>query len=627
MHIILLFILFSLPTFASNDLSELAMSPKWIKLLHYKKTLLGNYVSEADAKSFFLHPEGKTNPLLEIRKAVDIFGETNQPDDDHAICKFPLRYKWLNQQLGMPWKADFSGCTKYISFFSKLAAKRASIVFSSYYLTNPNSAFGHTLLRLSRYDDKNETEMLDYGINYAAQAKENNPFLYAVKGLFGGFHGEFAAIPYYYKIREYSNFEFRDLWSYDLKLTMPEVLEMVDHVWELGNTYFDYFYFHENCSYHLLSIIDVARPNLNLTDRYSHYTIPADTVRLLHHEGLIDDGKRRESTYSKLTRLSEDLNQEELRLAKKIAQHPVDTLVLLKGKSDQKAAEVLDVSMEAFDYFHFEKILKDDPATKELKSHILTARAKNPVISHDVIDPKKTAQDSPAYSHSPTRWVLSENYYDKIGKSTRLEFRAALHDLLEPPAGSLKEAQLEIGKISFELQERNYQDGKLILDNFSIFNIKNYAEQNFWASPISWEIDLGAKQLRRLSCSDCPAVFVNGSVGNSLQLARQKVLLAFLLNGELDIQSQFENNYRIGLGPKVFARFKFSDKWMAGLNTFYHFNTYEHKKLFQDYEWWNELELRHHVNDKISLSLKGGGIEREREWFTFGEFGIQYFYE
>src|SRR5690606_7938888 len=120
-----------------------------------------------------------------------------------------------------------------------------SIVFSSYYLGNPNSAFGHTLLRLSRYQDTSETEMLDYGINFAAEAREVNPFLYAVKGLFGGFEGRFAAIPYYYKIREYANYEFRDLWSYELDLTFAEVLEAVDHIWELGHTYFDYYYFHE----------------------------------------------------------------------------------------------------------------------------------------------------------------------------------------------------------------------------------------------------------------------------------------------------------------------------------------------------------------------------------------------
>jgi hypothetical protein len=626
MHILILFlIVFS--SHASTNISELAQSPKWLRLLHYKKSVLNNYESEADARSFFLHSQGKTDPELELKKTLEIFASTSNPDNGHAICKFPLRYKWLNQQLGMPWKADFSGCKNYIDFFSKLAARRASIIFSSYYLTNPNSAFGHTLLRLSRYDDKNETEMLDYGINYAAEAREKNPIIYAVKGLFGGFEGKFAAIPYYYKIREYSNFEFRDLWSYDLKLTVQEVLEMVDHIWELGRTDFDYFYLKENCSYHLLSILEVARPTLNLTDRYAFYVIPADTIRLLQDEGLIEIGKQRESTYSKLLRLSNDLNQKELNIAKDIVVDPKNTFDKISGLSNQKAADVLDVSMEAFDYEHYKKILNEDHNTRELKSHILSARAKNPVITQDEIDPRKTAQDSPALSHSPTRLTLAENYYDEVGKSTRFEFRGALHDLLDPPAGSLKDAQLELGKLSLELQEKNYQDPKLILDYLSILNIKNFSEQNFWASPLSWEVDLGAKQLRRQSCFNCPGAFINGSIGNSLQIVKQKMLLSFLINGEFDLQSQFTNNYRFGFGPKLFARFKFSDKWIAGLNSIYHLNTYEHQKIFRDYEWRNELELRHHLSQRISLAIKGGGIERESIWQPFGEFGLQYFYE
>lgn len=618
MHI-LLALFFSSSLLAVRNLED---DPKWIRLLHYKSN-----VSEADSKSFFIHENGKFDPRAELEASKAAFAETKTPRDSHPICRFPLRYKWLNQKLGTPWNADLSGCKNYVSFITKLAARRASIVFSSYYLTNPNSAFGHTLLRLSRFDDKKETEMLDYGINYAAQAKETNPFLYAVKGLFGGFIGEFAAIPYYYKIREYSDFEFRDLWSYDLKFSPEEVLEMVDHVWELGNTYFDYFYFHENCSYHLLSILEVARPSLGLTDRYSVYTIPADTVRLLHQEGLIDEGKRRESTYSRLTRMSENLEHEELKLAKEIATDPKTTEAKVRALPDQRAANILDVSMEAFDYFNFEKILKDDLATKELKSNILLARAKNPVITADTSDSASMGKDSPALSHSPTRLTLAENYFDQQGKSTRFEFRAALHDLLDPLQGSLKEAQLELAKLSLEVREKNYRDPKLVLDHLSVFNIRNFSEQNFWASPVSWEVDLGMKQLRRLQCFDCPAGFVSGSIGNSLQVFNERLLLSVLLNGEVDLQSQFENNYRVGLGPKLYSRYRFSDKWVTGLSSYYHFNTYVHEKFFQDYEWWNDVEVRHHFSDRVSVSLKGGGIERRREWQTFGELGLLYFYE
>lgn len=623
----LLTFLVSLSTFAHPDISELSNDPKWLKLLHYKKGVFDGYDSEADSKNFFLHKNGKTNPSEELKSSLAAFSDFKNVNNDHPICKFPLRYKWLNQKLGMPWKADLMQCKTYVDFFSKLAARRASIIFSSYYLSNPNTAFGHTLLRLSRYDDKNETEMLDYGINYAARAHESNPVIYMAKGLFGGFQGELTAIPYYYKIREYTDLEFRDLWSYELKFTPLEVLEMVDHIWELGNTTFDYFYFRENCSYYLLSILEVARPSLELTANYNWYTIPADTLRLLEDQGLIDQGKKRDSTYTRLLNYSEKLSAKELSQAKQIALHPEETKPQLAGVTDAKAADILDVSMEAFDYFNIEKILADDVTTKSLKNNILVARAQNPVVTDHKDSTVDISRESPALSHSPTRWVFAENYYHNIGKSTRFESRFALHDLLDPPQGALKESLLEMGKFSFEVQESHYQDPKLVLDYASIFSLKNYPEQNFWTSPVSWEAELGAKQLRRLDCFNCPAAFAAGAIGNSLQLNQGKFLLAMLLHSEMDLQSQFINNYRFALGPKIFSRYRFSEKIVTGVTSFYHFNTYEHNKFFQDYEWWNELEVRFHLTKRYSLSLKGGGIERARNWMGFGELGLQYFYE
>jgi hypothetical protein len=620
---IFLTLLFSLSAFAQKDL---AFSNKWLRLLHYKKTFLGTYESQADGMGFFLTKNGKTDPEGELKAAIEQFGSTLVPDDDHPICKFPLRYKWLNEQLGRPWKADLMGCKSYVDFFSKLAAKRASIVFSSYYLSNPNTAFGHTLMRFSRFEDKNETEMLDYGINYSAQVDTDNLLVYGVKGIFGGFKGEFAAIPYYYKIREYSDMEFRDLWSYDLKLSVPQILEMIDHIWELGSTDFDYYYFQENCSYHLLTILEVALPEKKLTDHYQLFAIPADTVRLLQREGLIEEGKRRESTYSRLVRKSRRLNSKELELSRKIAENSKDTKKLIGNDSSDSAANVLDVALEAFDYFNAEKILKDHPETKEAKHHILKARATHPKITED--DSTLTNKyDSPALGHAPTKLSLFENYTNREGKATRFEIRSSLHDLLDPPQGTLKEAQLEMARISIELKDKYYTDQKLILDQFAVFSIRNYPEQNFWASPFSWEAEGGLKQMKRWGCFDCPGGYLSLSAGNSVTILNERILLSVLLNGEVNVQSQFENNYRVGLGPKIYTRFKFNDRWLIGVNSWYHFNTYEHDKVFQDYEWSNDLELRHHLSEKISLSLKGGGVERDREWQIFGEFGVQYFYE
>jgi hypothetical protein len=621
-------LLFPLLSFSSVDSShdKLAETTKWIRLLHYKKNLISGYTSEADGKDFFLHPQGKTEPLKELRRTIEIFSTATDVKDGDPVCKFPLRYKWLNSELGMKWKLDLSKCTTYVSFFSKLAARRASIIFSSYYLSNPNSAFGHTFLRLSRYDDKNETEMLDYGINFSAESVGTNPFMYAVNGLIGGHKGRFTSIPYYYKVREYSNAEFRDLWSYNLKMDLGQILQMVDHVWELGHTYFDYFYFKENCSYHLLSVIEVVMPEKVLTDTYSFFAIPADTIRLLRQEGLIEEGRKRESTYSKLIRMSEGMSRKDLDRAKAISKKPADTNNLVADLNDKEAAQVLDVSLEAFDYFNAAKILSDDLKTKEIKNNILFARAKNPIITAD--DGNNTnLDDSPAISHSPTRAELSQGYESHNGKFTRLEFRASHHDLLDPPKGSLKDAQLEIGKISFRYKELAYNKESLQFEKLTLISIKNLPGQNFWASPQAWELEVGARQIDQTVCVDCPGAFFMGSLGNSLELGKQKkFMIAVLLNADVSLHNAFEENFLLGTGPKSYIRYKFTDKFLSGIEASYLWNTTSGKNLFTNQDTRISWESRFHASESTSYVFKLATHETGSVWFNTAQLGIQLFY-
>ncbi len=596
-----------------------ANHPKWLKLLHYRKTPLGNWKSEADGKDFFIHPEGRTNPRAELDAALASFGQTKTPSDDHPICKFPLRFKWLNKELNYPWKdVNLLGCEKYVQFFSKMAAQRAHIVFSSYYLSNPNSAFGHTLLRLSRFENEGETELLDYGINFAADANTANPLTYALYGLTGGFKGKFSAIPYYYKIREYSDAEFRDLWSYELKLTQTQVLELVDHIWELGSTYFDYFYFQENCSYHLLGLLDVVLDDKRLTDKFRLFTIPADTIRVLEEEKLLKDGKRRPSTYSRLLAESEKLSSQEKTLAKNLARHP--------EKADQESAKVLDASLTAFDYYNSEKILLDHKPTMEKKSHLLRARAMNPAITQEP-KAKEGVISSPALIHPPTRFSLTEGYQDERGKFTRLELRLALHDLLDPPKGALDRGELEMFKFAGSFREKDYKRTAWRFDELIFLNLKNYPLQNIWASHLAWELGLGMKQDRDLECFDCPGGEIQGSVGNTVNLG-DKAFLAIFLNTNLFLQNRFQENYRWGLGPKLTGRVEFSKVWALRLDALYHWNTYSQRDSFTDQLLVIQGETRYHLSSRFSLLLRGG-MQRfdhaSNKTFEV-ETGLQYFY-
>jgi hypothetical protein len=76
-------------------------------------------------------------------------------------------------------------------------------------------------------------------------------------------------MPYYLKVREYSDLENRDIWEYELNLTPEEIDRLLMHAWELGPIHFDYYFFDENCAYHLLGLLEAARPDLTLTEGFA----------------------------------------------------------------------------------------------------------------------------------------------------------------------------------------------------------------------------------------------------------------------------------------------------------------------------------------------------------------------
>ena len=146
--------------------------------------------------------------------------------------------------------------------------------------------FGHTLMKLEGRNGHSNA------INYSAVFDDaENSLLYAARGVAGGYIGVFAMAPYNEKIDEYSRIENRDLWEYPLLLEPDELRRLLLHLWEMREVEFDYYFFDENCSYQLLTLLDVARPDLHLLAPFPRmiypHVIPIDTVRALKRGGLI----------------------------------------------------------------------------------------------------------------------------------------------------------------------------------------------------------------------------------------------------------------------------------------------------------------------------------------------------
>jgi len=341
---------------------KLAQHRYWQILVHYEPTWTG-VESEVDSPEFFLAPNGKYDPNAELSATIQAFFNPpvinpKTPFDQAAQCQFVARFHWLSQQLKFDQnRLYFHQCADFQKWIQKVQPESVSLIFPSYFLEAPASMYGHTLLRINR-KGLPLTSPLNYAVNYAAMVdvSQEFPLIYMLKGTFGGYYGRFALSrfalsPYYLKIQEYNNHETRDLWEYELSLNQDEVLNMMRHMYELDGINFNYYYFRKNCSYHLLSLLEAARPSLHLREKFPWVTLPGDTVRVVVGvPGLVVAYHYRPSKLNRAEQRYADLDSIERRIFDQIVS-VTPQLVFpeeWRNLSDYQKAKVLELLSEYY---------------------------------------------------------------------------------------------------------------------------------------------------------------------------------------------------------------------------------------------------------------------------------------
>jgi hypothetical protein len=452
-YLVLFFTSFSQITLASNYQNQLITQANklslekektWLKLLHYKKTAFGGYESQVDGSDFFLSSAGKYSPKKELQATIGQFF-SQQPLDDGlkqtAQCRFLARYQWLKEQLNFDSsQLEEQDCTHYKKLMSLIQPKSLSIIYPSSDPNSPSSMFGHTLIRINRKNQTKQTRMLSFTINYAAHADSDDSF-YAIRGLMGLYQGRFTVLPYYMKLREYSQMERRDLWEYDLNLTPSQVSFILKHIYEMLPTYFDYYFFNENCAYHVLSIIDVALPNsASLTDPFKVQTIPVDTLRYLQKNKLISDPQFFPSSTRKIQAQKNSLSLQERQLVLNIY-HKKTELQALKTLPTHRQATLLDL---LYDFQKFNRIVSDGELNPSKISpfgrKILKNRSALKLRSQPInVTPPDT---NPEQGHNTSKLMLSIGTDHQNNDFYDIAWRAAYHGLTDPDLGYPAQSQL-----------------------------------------------------------------------------------------------------------------------------------------------------------------------------------------
>jgi len=531
----------------------LADSARWRTLLHYEPDWLGQGLhSTVASDSFFLAPTGRTDPAAELDATLEALasGRWIEGRDKSADCVFIARRKFLVDALGLaPHTLGGAQCDAYRRWRAALSPDRISLIFPTAFPNSPSSMFGHTLLRIDSSRAARGTELLSYAVNFAAAAGDDAKGLgFAWKGLTGGYPGIFGLFPYYEKVKQYAWIEHRDVWAYPLDLNGAETERLVDHLWEMDGVRFDYYFLTKNCSYQLLSLLEVARPELRLTEKYSWYAIPADTIRTLADvPGLMETPLFRPSLETTLRWQADQLDADQRSLARELTADEVafDAPRLTRLAPAERAA-VLEVAHDYL-YYRLQSEPESAPADQAHANAILLERSR--IARPSPFTEVPTPETPPDQGHRTLRLAAS-TIYEADDLSLGLRLRPAYHDLLDDPGGYTDGAEINFLDLGLRVDP---DDGELRVDDLQLLNIVSLSPRNDLFKPISFQIDTG---LRRRPSSN---VFddVDNNLGYYLQggpgLAwGDSHLLGYVFGlGSLDANSALSPGYALGAGAST----------------------------------------------------------------------------
>ena len=539
---------------------KLYKTPTWRALLHYKKNLLGATTSQVDSRDFFLSRKGKYNPQAELEATLASFFSDKPvpPTQLSPQCRFVARFHWLNSQLGFDFtRLNLDPCPKFKKFSTSIDAQAATLVFASTHPNSPSSMFGHTLLRFDKKGQTSTTRMLAHTIHYAAQVDVENDLLYAYLGISGGFKGRFRILPYYMKLREYSQMENRGLWEYSLNLTPKQINFILMHAYELVPSYFNYYFFSENCAYHLLSLLEVAIPEKKLTDAFRGWTIPIDTVRLLEKKRLIERTVYHPAQNTVIVERQKELSKDENSLALQLlhAEKPAIDQELATLPVDRQKL-VLDL---LYDYLRYDQIKQADvlaPTVTPKEHQVLLARSKLGPATHT--SNAKTLTTRPDRGHQTARIGFGMGVHEDQ-RFFELAWRGAYHDLLDSNPGYQPNSQLEFFNLRLRFLKDSY---KLELYRLDLVDIISLEPRKTFFKDVSWQARGGIQSIVEHDGDIRHYISLNTGAGSTYLLNDSlKTHIYSLINGQADYGKLFDEDYRFLAGPSIGLLTEVTDKW------------------------------------------------------------------
>lgn len=471
----------TLPTWGA----ELGHSAAWRALLHFPK---GADRSLIDDPSFFLAPNGHSDPAAELRATVEVFSKSPESQGNASPqCRWAGRYRWLQRHAPeLATRFVPQSCPDWDLLYQRAQPHSATLVFPDGYMNSPASMFGHTLLRIDQVDPK---PLRSFAVNYAAHTAEDNGIAYAFNGLSGRYKGYFSLMPYPDKLKEYQFGEQRDIWEYRLTLTPEETSAMFEHLWDLQNTYAYYYFLDRNCSFQLLALIEAVRPNLDLLSNWGATVIPIDTIRRLVNSGLVDNTQFRPSQATQLQRYLLVLSAQEVQTVKALSQSTTHIESIDLPIDTARRSLVLDAAVALVQWQRSQNLMSLEDYRERFLSLL---RQRSQIKAHDATALPSAIPDhlNPMHGHGTRRFSLSHIHQGR-DHDLGFSFRPAIHDIRDRETGYRPGAGIAFLDVQARWDRRSDQ---LKIDSFDLLKIESLAPRNSLMNPYSWRLNVGAKR-------------------------------------------------------------------------------------------------------------------------------------
>ncbi len=573
----------------------------WQRLMYANK----NQKSEVTYSGYFLSENGKNNLKEELK--ADISALLVPAQDNQSIrCKFPARSQWLMQKVGIQEnELPQVKCTEFENWIGQIKPHKATLIYATDFMGNPSSMFGHTLLRLDPKDQQ-QLNLVSYAVNYAATVAGNDNWSYAWKGLTGQYPGEYSLMPYYRKVKEYGDFESRDLWEYELNLSPEETRFLVSHIWEMQHVSFPYYFVSDNCAYRLLGLVDLVKPESNLQEKFTYASIPMETIKSMQQQGLTKAPVYRPALETQLLAQAHQHGASLAKVAHQIAMLPIQqSSQILKSFTEQDQAKILEM---AYDDLYLQFI------GRKVEESIAQPQLRQLLALRSQIDLDKQRQEPKRPTKEPTQGHNARNLSLKAGevqgdKFIELGHRQAYHDLIDPQGGYRAGTQL-----LFLNGNAQWRDDHLKLERLDLLEVNSYNPIQPFKTPLSWGFNLGWRQeaIHDGSFSEDKQHGVasfNAQVGYSLADYGRKHICYGQVQTYVQTGSNLDKGWRVGMGPTLgcmnqwFERFnsvvqielpywKDQNQWNLRVNTQWQYviNRNNAVRLNWDYEQQNHQD-------------------------------------